>query len=202
METAMSNHILEQLTIEHHNTQSLLNVLERQLLSVQKENSPDYELMHQIIDYLSNPIGTYHYPIEELLAALPARNSWRPELQSHLMQQQHAELLEQGKELCNTVQLILEEQWVLRDDLLSIGLSYVGSYRNHMRRERNILFSAVPADLTRPTKGPSAPLKAMESGESQRAAIAFKAIKDRLIAEGAGSWPWKSPSHQHCAVCS
>jgi len=61
--------IIERLSEEHRNIETLLSVLERELEIFDRGDNPDYEVIRAIISYFELYPEPYHHPQEELVFA-------------------------------------------------------------------------------------------------------------------------------------
>src|SRR6516162_2787880 len=68
--------IIERLSREHRNVETLLAVLERELEIFDRGDRPDYQVIRGIIYYFELYPELYHHPLEELV--FPPRQMRRP----------------------------------------------------------------------------------------------------------------------------
>jgi hemerythrin-like domain-containing protein len=59
--------IIEILLDEHRNIEKLLHILEQELEIFDRGESPDYEILHAIIDYFQAYPESYHHPKEDIV---------------------------------------------------------------------------------------------------------------------------------------
>jgi len=61
--------IIERLSREHRNIETLLAVLERELEIFDRGDRPDYKVIRAIISYFELYPELYHHPLEDLVFA-------------------------------------------------------------------------------------------------------------------------------------
>jgi len=61
--------ILAELRQDHRNMALMLNILERQSNRIYEGNEPDYELLHDIMHYMTVYPDTVHHPKEDCIYA-------------------------------------------------------------------------------------------------------------------------------------
>lgn len=131
----MKFHLINRLRQDHGNLEKLLLILGRQFQGIRRGDRPDYELMHQILDYLTYYPDRYHHVREDLLFTRLAEK--RPTLKPVLrtLHGQHHDLTGRGIRLRGMVNEVLSDLPVSRSELCRLGDAYVRAYREHLEYE-------------------------------------------------------------------
>jgi hemerythrin-like domain-containing protein len=132
--------ILEQLREDHRNMAIMLTLLESEGSRIHAGDEPDFELLHDILSYLTVYSDAVHHPKEDLIyAKLWSRG---PQLSSGLerIEDEHRELAELGQILRRDFEAIVAGAAVTRDRVIADTFTYAERLRNHMRWEEEDLF--------------------------------------------------------------
>jgi hemerythrin-like domain-containing protein len=126
---------LAQWHTEHVNFAKLLNLLEAELDLFHKGDSPNYELMLDIMFYMTHYPDVLHHPREDLAFAKlkQAEKSAGPTVDK--LADQHAQLRKVGEELVEGLSEIVNGSISSRESVETPGRAYVASFRSHMRTE-------------------------------------------------------------------
>lgn len=127
---------------EHRNFARLLDVFEAQLALLHRGNEPDYELLLDIMDYMTSYTDRVHHPREDLIFSAVAERepAARPAVDE--LSRQHQQMAEDGKALHARVQSILNGMIESRQSVEQAGLAYVAAFRRHMDKEYQDVFPA------------------------------------------------------------
>jgi hemerythrin-like domain-containing protein len=132
--------ILDQWHTEHVNFAKLLNVLETQLDLFHEGERPNYELMLDIMFYMTNYPDVLHHPREDLAFARIKELEQDTEPIVDELTKQHAQLRDAGAELVRGLSDIVNGSITSRESVETPGRAYIASFRNHMwTEEREIL---------------------------------------------------------------
>ena len=98
--------LLDDLREDHRNMAAMLDLLGQQIEHVRDGERPDYELIHDIMRYMTVYSDAVHHPKEDLLYA--AMKSERPEMAKGLERvgPEHQELAKLGEALRNDVEAV------------------------------------------------------------------------------------------------
>jgi hemerythrin-like domain-containing protein len=132
--------ILDDLREDHRNMTVLLDLLGRETDRIRDGEAPDYELVHDIMRYMTVYSDAVHHPKENVLYAAMRRED--PDLARGLQRvgPEHEELAGLGEALRNDVEAIVSGAPVTRDKLLADATDYVRHLREHMAWEEKDLF--------------------------------------------------------------
>jgi hemerythrin-like domain-containing protein len=124
---------------EHANFVTLLDLLEGQLDLFHKGESPDYELMLDIMFYMTHYPDVLHHPKEDLaFARIKEREvSARPIVDE--LTAQHVRLKDFGDALVHALDDIVNGSITSREHVETPGRAYVADFRSHMQREETAI---------------------------------------------------------------
>ncbi len=132
--------LLRDLREDHRNMSIMLDLLEDQIGHIKEGEKPDYELIHDIMRYMTVYSDAVHHPKEDLLYAGMRRE--RPELAEGLerVEPEHVKIAELGETLRNDIEAVASGAAVTRERLLDDTHEYVHMLRRHMAWEEEDLF--------------------------------------------------------------
>jgi len=132
--------ILTDLREDHRNMAIMLNLLEREANHIRKDEEPDYELMHDIMRYMTVYSDAVHHPNENVLYEAMRKES--PKLAEGLERvgPEHRDIAELGESLRNDVEAIAAGTAVERNRLIDDAVNYIKHLRQHMAWEEEDLF--------------------------------------------------------------
>ncbi len=117
---------------EHVNFAALLNRLEAELERFHKGESPDYELMLDIMFYMTHYPDVLHHPKEDLaFARIKERQPGARAIVDELAGQ-HAQLKETGEALLHALDEIIDGSITSREHVEAPGRAYLSEFRRHM----------------------------------------------------------------------
>jgi len=133
--------ILNDLREDHRNIAIMLDLLERETGCIREGERPDYELIHDIMRYLTVYSDAVHHPKEDILYS--AIKTERPDLADGLEQVEleHQELARLGVALRNDIEAVACGAAVTRDRIAADTSNYVALLRHHMDWEEGDLFN-------------------------------------------------------------
>lgn len=132
--------LLEDLRQDHRNMSIMLDLLGNQVDHIRDGERPDYELIHDIMRYMTVYSDAVHHPKEDLLyAAMKAKH---PELVHELerVEPEHREIAGRGEILRADVEAVASGAAVTRERLVEDTSEYVTTLRKHMAWEEEDLF--------------------------------------------------------------
>jgi hemerythrin-like domain-containing protein len=132
--------ILDDLRQDHRNMALLLDLLERECDCIRDGSSTDYELIHDVMQYMTTYPDAVHHPKEDLI--YKELKSVRPELAGGFerISLDHRCIAEQGQQLREIFACIDSEGAVRRNALVNDAMRYVNVLRSHMQWEEIDLF--------------------------------------------------------------
>ena len=134
--------IIEHLSQEHRNIEKLLAVLERELEVFDRGDRPDYEVIRAVISYFEVYPEVYHHPQEDrVLAKLKARDPIAAARVGDLAWEHH-QGVERLRRLAHTIESVLADAEMVRQDVDTIVRDFIAHERHHMAREDRDFFPA------------------------------------------------------------
>ena len=124
---------------EHVNFATLLDLLEDQLDLFHQGKNPDYEMMLDIMFYMTHYPDVLHHPREDLAFAriLELDVNSRP-IVSDLVEQ-HVRLKDFGDALVRSLENIIDGSITSRDRVEVPGRAYIAEFRSHMLKEEKAI---------------------------------------------------------------
>jgi len=120
---------------EHANFATLLDLLEVEVEHFRRGQAPDYELMLDIMFYMTHYPDALHHPKEDMaFAKIAERNPGaRPVVDG--LSEQHARLKRDGDALVIALGDIVNGSITTRDHVEAPAHAYISAFRGHMRTE-------------------------------------------------------------------
>ncbi|SDJ04816.1 Hemerythrin-like domain-containing protein [Bradyrhizobium sp. Rc2d] len=143
--------IIERLSQEHRNIETLLAVLEHELEIFDRGDHPDYEVIRAIISYFELYPEIYHHPLEELvLAKLELRDPAAAASVGNL-KLEHQKGTDRLRRVARAIDGVLSDREILRQNVDNIVRDFIESERRHIMIEDRDFFPAAlkalkPAD--------------------------------------------------------
>jgi len=137
--------LLSELREDHRNMALVLNVLESTIETASTGEDPDFELIDEIMRYMTVYPDAVHHPKEDVVYT--ELKQQRPDLSEGLddVPEDHAQIAVLGNKLRGDVEAIVAGAAVRRQQFIVDALKYVGRLRNHMNWEEADLFSRIDA---------------------------------------------------------
>jgi hemerythrin-like domain-containing protein len=154
---------------EHVYFGKLLRLLQRELDVFHAGERPNYELMLDVISYLSDFADRLHHPREDVAFARLAKRCPELELALARLRQEHGVIAQAGEKLRGLLAAALDGAFVKRAEIEMAAAMYLVYYGNHIAKEEE--------DVV----GRAAQLLSAEDWEAVRAAV--PAQRDPLFGE-------------------
>jgi len=124
---------------EHVNFATLLALLEDQLDLFHQAKKPDYQMMLDIMFYMTHYPDVLHHPREDLAFAriLELEATSRPIVDD--LAEQHVRLKDFGGVLVRSLENIVDGSITPRDRVEVLGRAYIAEFRSHMRTEEEAI---------------------------------------------------------------
>jgi hemerythrin-like domain-containing protein len=134
--------IIERLSQEHRNIETLLAVLERELQVFDRGDRPDYEVIRAIISYFEVYPEAYHHPQEDLVfAKLKIRDPAAAAKIGNLALE-HQKGAERLRRVAQAVDSVLADSEILRQNVDNIVRDFIEHERLHIMMENRDFFPA------------------------------------------------------------
>lgn len=133
---------------DHANFSRLLNLLERQVQLFLEAEAPNYDLMLDILYYMTHYPDLFHHPKEDLVTA--RARELEPGVGGAVdeLMRQHVVLRESGAELLEQLQGIMDGVMLKRESVAAPATTYIAYFRSHMEKEEAEIFPLVQALLS------------------------------------------------------
>jgi hemerythrin-like domain-containing protein len=137
----MANEIFK-LRKEHLNFKKMLNLLERQLDLLHKGEEPNYQIMADILCYMTEYSDVSHHPREETIFSLLAERDSATKIDVAEITRQHHAIGEAGFNFHKKLENIIngESEIIRLEEIETPGRIYVTILRAHMEKEEQSLF--------------------------------------------------------------
>ena len=143
----MSN-ILDQLHRDHINQSRLLNLLEREMLKMEKGEDPSYLNMYDIMSYMINYPDVFHHPHEEVLFKKLKEVDAGAAMTINRLCDEHKKLNALGTELESMLHVAISGNIVSKDKLSKEVREYLEIIRDHMNIEERQIFPLIREEMT------------------------------------------------------
>jgi len=137
----MANEIFK-LRKEHVNSRKLLDILDAQLDLLHRGEDPDYQLMTDILYYMTQYSDLIHHPREEAIFSLLLERNSSAEQDVAEITRQHHTIGDSGACLYEKLENIInaESEIMQLQEIVAPGRLYVTTLRAHMDKEEQSLF--------------------------------------------------------------
>ena len=135
--------ILEELRMDHRNMAVLLDLLEQETQQIYDGEKSDFELMLEIMHYMTVYPDAVHHPKEDRIYA--ELKAVRPELSQGMSKitGEHRAIAEHSASLRDKLEQINAGDVVRRKDVVADASRYIEILRKHMNWEESDLFRRV-----------------------------------------------------------
>ena len=140
--------IMEQLKSDHVNISRLLATLEEQIDVVHAEQNADFELMHDIMVYMTHYPDHTHHPMEDLVFQKLLRHDDSANSIVARLGREHAALAEKGQRFMEMLRHVVDGALVERDVLENAARDYIDFLRSHMTIEDSDAFPRAESMLS------------------------------------------------------
>jgi hemerythrin-like domain-containing protein len=131
---------IEQWRADHGNFSLLLSILEEQVAIFRDGESPDYDLMLEIVSYLRDYGDSYHHPREDAAFNILVARDPQMRLPINRLVQEHRVIAVAGEELAARLNQVINDAYVLRATVEAAAALYLAYYRHHLAaEEREVL---------------------------------------------------------------
>ncbi len=135
--------MMKELREDHRNMSIVLSLLEDAVEEASKGDDPDFELVEEIMRYMTVYPDAVHHPKEDIVYG--QLRSKRPDLASGLddVPGDHSDIATLGSNLRDEVEAIVAGAAVRREKFIEDAADYVQRLRNHMSWEERDLFTRI-----------------------------------------------------------
>lgn len=131
---------LESLSQEHRRFAKLLDLMEEQIHQFGHGQQPDYDLLRDILDYMTDYADHFHHPPEDVMFDRLVERV--PSTHRHVqsLTEQHRSIAQHGTRFLSNLRSALDEVILPREAVESPAHEYIKLYREHIRIEEQYVF--------------------------------------------------------------
>jgi len=141
--------VIAALNSDHANVAKLLDLLESEILAIEVGKTPDYPLLRNIMQYITQYPDRYHHPKEDLIFAQLVRREPEIRVDVEALLKEHVSLRVAGLEFECSLRTTNIDSVNVREGLAAAGFAYIRALREHMLIEEGILFPIAMEVLTK-----------------------------------------------------
>lgn len=142
------NDLLERLGQDHRRLAQLMRLLEGLLDEFRDGLEPDYELMCELMEYLIDYEDRVHHPSEELIFGRVLAEVGPGHAVLTQLMQQHQSLMQLNRRFKESLEGIVHEEVLRRDEVERQGRALIAQLREHMQLEEEQAFPLALACLS------------------------------------------------------
>lgn len=140
--------IMEQLKADHGNISRLLATLEAQIAIVHDEENANFELMYDIMVYMTDYPDRTHHPMEDFVFRKLVNRDKSADGVVARLGREHAGLAEKGQRFRDMLRHVVDGSMVERHVLEDASRDYVEFLRSHMAIEDSDAFPRAEQTLS------------------------------------------------------
>jgi hemerythrin-like domain-containing protein len=140
--------VLNDLHDDHKNIARVLALLNHELETLAEVHSPDYELLEDIMRYVTGYPDTHHHPTEDIVFQHLRERAPDTAAAIEAILTEHQELAASGRRFLAAVEAVEHEALIQRTELLALGRAYADLLEHHMDREEGYLFPQARQQLS------------------------------------------------------
>ncbi len=135
--------IIAELRAEHRQTATLLDCIAREINAFEEGETPDYELIRDILDFLIRFPGEIHHPKEDLIYQRLRKVAPDDAADVGSLDFEHHKLSALTRRFKAALSNVLSDEMLPRDWFVEIASEYLLFQRRHMQMEEVVFFPAV-----------------------------------------------------------
>lgn len=154
--TMQVSRVMDELREDHRNLAVLLNVLDREVERLEAAENADFELLHDIMTYMTGYPDAVHHKKEDWVYArmVDVRSNMQGDLER--IEGDHEQICEFGNKLLEDIREIEAGAFLQRADVVEDARRYLTRQRNHMLWEDTYMFPLIESmktelDLSKPS---------------------------------------------------
>ena len=134
--------VMSELQQDHRNVREILGLLSRELDAVGDASGGDFELMRDIMIYMTRYPDHTHHPKEDLMFERMRERGIAPDTEATIVKllREHVALAEKGNVFRDMLIGVVDGALVERDTLVALGRDYVEFLRYHASLEDETVF--------------------------------------------------------------
>ncbi|WP_456296723.1 hemerythrin domain-containing protein [Vibrio sp. AK197] len=139
--------MIERIRREHGYMVRLLAILRRKLVLLQQEMPVNYNLVHDIVDYLATHSERVHHPKEDILY-LYFLEKYGHEANVANLELEHQELSEKTHHFLNTIDMVLQDAVVPQHVLIEQLENFILQQKRHLDMEEQSILPLIQQSFT------------------------------------------------------
>jgi hemerythrin-like domain-containing protein len=134
---------------EHRTFSTLFQILEKQLKVFREDDTPNYDLMLEIVNYMLDYADRFHHPMEDLVFDIIAVRV--PQVREKIweLKREHIDIAQKGLELANAINAVMGGTVISRDVVEDLSKSYLDLFRRHIYAEEQGVLMEAATKLTK-----------------------------------------------------
>lgn len=125
---------------DHANFSRLLSLLEEQIKFFHENRTPNYELMLDIMHYMTHYPDLFHHPKEDIAFEKVKKLDTGAGVVVDDLLRQHVVLRESGAKLLESLEGVIAGAMLARASVEAPGQTYIAYFRSHMNKEEADIF--------------------------------------------------------------
>ena len=129
------NPVMNRLGQDHARLAGLLDLLDALLDRFHEGEEPDYELICELLEYMDSYSDTIHHPTEDLIFRRALDNGAEQRDVFEVLMRQHSVVIQINKRFRRSLEGIVSEEVLRRDEVETQGRDLVNTLREHLTLE-------------------------------------------------------------------
>lgn len=134
------NPIMNRLGKDHTRLAGLLDLLDALLDRFHEGDEPDYDLICELLEYMEGYSDTIHHPTEDLIFRRVLDKGVESRDVFDVLMHQHSLVVQINKRFRHSLEGIVNEEVLRRDDVETQGRELVNTLRDHLNLEEGEAF--------------------------------------------------------------
>jgi hemerythrin-like domain-containing protein len=127
--------LMQRLAQDHLRLTQLLDLFHSLLERFHAGQEPDYELFCQMLEYMDSYADTIHHPTEDLIFRRTLEKGAEKRDVFDVLMRQHGVVIQMNKRFRRSLDGIVHEEVLRRDEVEAHGREFVATMREHLRLE-------------------------------------------------------------------
>lgn len=140
---------IETWSTDHKNFSHLLDLLEGEIGHFLDDQTPNYDLMLDILYYMTHYPDVFHHPKEDLAAVRVKELDAGAAAVLDELTRQHVVLRESGVKLLELLEVIVDGAMLKRETVDEQARTYIAYFRSHMKKEESDIVPVMRALLSK-----------------------------------------------------
>ena len=140
--------ILEQLHQDHINLSRLLEVLEMKIQKLKEGDSPNFQLLSELVEYIGNYADQSHHPREDHMYHYFELRDTNLDKDLKACEAQHVDLKQLSREVTETVDAVMHDAVIPMAEFIQRLENFVQRERAHINFEEQAIFPKINAIST------------------------------------------------------